>query len=390
MLLSLVVLFIFNSDLRMVIGATAYWVLIVGTSLGVSLTSDIKINIKRSIFTVNITMLFFILSGLFSSLINVDSESAYQIMKILICFMIISILILSTERYKISVLANILFLCLFVMFISAVSTYFITNWAVVLGDGRMGTQISYPGVMWKSGAFILPIILSFYFLGGISRTRTYLAIILAFSLVLIDGSRTGFLYMAFQVPWLVYFIMDNKNSGFWGVCKKGTLFFMLVTVGFLFIFSFNLNDLVVIQRLSEIDESRIRMLSEALEVIDKCILFGCGFGSSSIETSGYKMVIHNAYLSTLGDYGLFTLLALISIVLLPFVLSIVSRESFYINSEKKAASCLLISTAGFPMLMMFHPLSSEFSEWGIFFIPIMALFSTLNHLENKNKNEKAI
>ncbi len=375
---------IFNADIRTVIGATLYWILILTVSGLVFITSKPSPKISKDLMLLSSGMLSMSFFGLLSSSINLDYEGAYQITKITVAFTLIFILIIATSRCDLTDLANVLIATLIVMNCSYLFSYVSPAWLVTLGDGRIGTQISFPGVMWKAGAFIVPVICAIFFLGKISKVKVYLSIALSINIVLIDGSRTGFLYLLIQAPiWLKIFYYSNSSLSVKYIKNifVSTIFVML---SYFIFMNVSYEDLVVLQRLMDSDSSRLEMLATSVDIINQCAIFGCGFGSSAIDAGSYRMVIHNAYLSTFGDFGVFSFISIIIVLTAPifFALQLVFKCKG--KNERFAAISVTLAVTGFPILMLFHPLSSEFSEWGIYLMPLIALFSVSNVLRQKN------
>lgn len=90
------------------------------------------------------------------------------------------------------------------------------------------------------------------------------------------------------------------------------------------------------------------------------------------------MVIHNAYLTTLADVGVIGLAGFLLIILGPFV-AILSTHSLArkirLSAGSYITSAAALGVAGFGFMMTLHPLSTEMSEWGLYFLMFSWMFS---------------
>lgn len=90
------------------------------------------------------------------------------------------------------------------------------------------------------------------------------------------------------------------------------------------------------------------------------------------------MVVHNAYLSSVGDLGLGGLMGLAILMFSP-VLFFFTRLYKYSALKYKPARDLAYAVAafggvaGYILLLMLHPFSTELSEWGIWIVMVSAL-----------------
>ncbi|GAB1530834.1 MULTISPECIES: O-antigen ligase family protein [Brevibacillus] len=119
------------------------------------------------------------------------------------------------------------------------------------------------------------------------------------------------------------------------------------------------------------DPIRFQMIITALDEIVSHPWVGQGIGTTKYQTETGPIVVHNAYLQTWADLGILGLLALIGlyfgwIIKLPTVMR-------YIQSSINVKERSLYYNSIFILLYMsfsalFHPLSTEWSEWILFII----------------------
>lgn len=345
-ILSLLLLLAAWGDLRNIIEPAGYWIVWL---LGVGLI----LIFHKSRINYSLLILFIIIScsALLSALFNVDQNTLYQSIKILVCGFCLIIVVGFFKNITFNEFTQAVRVVLSVTIIA----YFLSkavfkDWLVVLGDAREGVVFSYPGVIWKIGlfAFVVSLVRLFY----LFNYKDCIFVLLSFYLVLIDGSRTGILLIGISFFAINFFLLRNNRK---------YLFFIIALVSFsaLFISKLFSFEILALNRISEGDETRIRMFKSGLEYIERCWASGCGFGFASIHDNslpGGEMVIHNAYIAALVDFGIFALLAFLIVIfgwwgqILLKPLSILSVISF-------------IGVLNFSILMMFHPFSTEMSEW---------------------------
>jgi hypothetical protein len=118
------------------------------------------------------------------------------------------------------------------------------------------------------------------------------------------------------------------------------------------------------------------MLEAGLGALRAASLVGTGIGTTRADTDVGVMVVHMTYLQVLGDLGLLGLLAYLWLILgwLPFLprawRNIRSLPDAPLRATYYSAIFLLLFYA---LAGLFHPLSTEWSEWVTFIIPY-ALF----------------
>jgi len=260
---------------------------------------------------------------------------------------------------------------------------------------RWGTLLDYPGSLWRVG--ILSVGWSAYLLLARDKPVQRLTLLAAsLALIYFDGSRTGFLLLCLvAVPFLLVVRVVEGRS----------LVSRLATVGAAFVLTLALvagwnwaasqhsasqasGSLGRIAQLASslklegatglaaADPVRVRMLQTGLAALREAGVVGSGIETTRAGTEEGLFVLHMTYFQVLGDLGLLGLVAYLWLTLgwllwLPRawanIRGMVSapRRGLYYNA------ILLLFL--FALAALFHPLSTEWSEWITFVIPY-ALF----------------
>jgi len=254
--------------------------------------------------------------------------------------------------------------------------------SVMSSDDRWGTIFNYPGSLWRLG--IMVFVFSAYALYW--RRGFYYWILFVASLILIyaDGSRTGALMVllaSIYVGFLTFMerrrrlitIMVWAASGLGGSLLVGMM--LLGSESMASLLPQRVVDFywgLVFGGLESVDLERLQMLQVAWQNIVEHPFWGSGIGTTRSETYEGLMVVHNSYLQVWADLGLLGLFAYTGLVLgwilwFPRFLLHVRQQTdpmlrgFYYN-----AAFLLFFYA---FSGMFHPLSTEWSEWITFVLP---------------------
>jgi len=306
-------------------------------------------------------------------------------------------------RERVSVLYGVLAVMVLVFLASKAAPY---GYYIDLGSaGREGSFLAWPGVIWKSGAFLVP----FFLADGVVRPQRWMANGLAVAacvfLVVLDGSRTGVLVlgmmalvfgllMAWRRDWRLWTGMRRAAAA----CVLGLFGLLLASTGIGYVshgpeavasrtsgarhappgseaealLEASI-DPITSTRLGSGDPQRMRLLKNGLARAEDCFPLGCGFGSTAMDPGyGVVMNVHNAYISTLADFGLVALLGMLGFVVaacLPVLRVLPGRarspaEPAYFTVAAAGSALAYLGS------LMLHTFSSEMSEWGYL---IMAL-----------------
>lgn len=333
------------------------------------------------VFVISMVVLL-IVSVLLTSL-TADNAlySVGQALKIAVILLFAFFIILSKPSWaligfsaiQVSVWINLIFLG-FGRFVNSV---FASQMAI---DGRWGTFLNHPGSLWRIG--ILVIVFSAYVYFYRCRDFRYLALLAAgLCLVYADGSRTGAITVAISVFYVALLLLLERPRYFLAIL--GIIMFMGVLVGVL-AFSGDLIKGLLPQRTAETlqaiasadlesaDSTRFRMLQAASQAIAEHPLWGTGIGTTRADTDVGPMVVHNTYLQVWADLGLLGFLAYLGLVIgwiawLPkFFIRVRQLDNVITRGLYYNAAFLLFFYA---LAGLFHPLSTEWSEWITFMIP---------------------
>jgi len=359
-------------DTRNIIGSLNYWLLWGGVLVFGIYGSGGRVKLSPEVSSITLGFTLMTLAFMISGVINSDIYTAYQGVKfiaIYILFLVIyscSGLLELNDFYKIASISIVVSLVVFML-----SKFFFTDLYIQLGDGRQGSEFAYPGVMWKVCAFFAPYIIAMLLTTRI-KNALFAGLILMASvyILLADSSRTGFLWFAIVVCsfFLLRFLIFPIRT------LLVAILCLIAGVCVLLSSSIDLTNhdsLLVLNRLFEGDPVRSAMIQDGISNVQKCFPFGCGFGSSFSVVDGENIVIHNVYLGMLGDVGVLGELALLFLMLMPFVfflLSLVDGSDLNKNIFFKFAAVLGVLCYIF--IMLFHPLSTEMSEWGYWILMV--------------------
>jgi O-antigen ligase len=127
------------------------------------------------------------------------------------------------------------------------------------------------------------------------------------------------------------------------------------------------------------------MLQTAINAIDDHPLLGTGINTTTTDTSIGPMVVHNTYLQVWADLGMIGLLSYLWIVSgwifwFPRVLSKI-RTLTNIKEQALYYNAIFI-LCFFAISGLFHPLSTEWSEWIVYIVPYALFWEILRSKQN--------
>ncbi|WP_368639807.1 sugar transferase [Castellaniella ginsengisoli] len=285
-----------------------------------------------------------------------------------------------------------------------------SGYYIALGAaGREGSFLAWPGVIWKAGAFLMPLFLA----DMLVRPRYWIANGLAAAgcifLVLIDGSRTGVLVLGLMIlacglllAWRRDWAALSGARHAWLLCIPALFVLLLLSTGIGYlshgaavlhpaersraggVFGGHAEalmetavDPIATSRLGSGDPQRVRLLEYGIDRAADCLPLGCGFGSTAMDPGyGIPMHVHNAYLGVLADFGVLGLAGMLGFIVaavLPIrrVLArgaVGSWDAYFVAASAGAALAYLAS-------LMLHTFSSEMSEWA--YLIVMLAFAWL-------------
>jgi len=384
-------IFVAFGDLRNLITPIGYWLLwsiwFFLSLLYLSITRQLKQAINQLGVKIFLIGIFILVLGFFvSSLTNNDGQTLYQGVKLIAISAIGYFIFQLSTKISSEYVVKICYIVLFSSFAAFIATKLLfSDFQIILGDGRRGSIMAYPGVLWKAGCFFSIFALA-RFLESKKLSAVALAVyIIGAFLVISDGSRTGLLWFLFSsfVMFGVRFVNFQQKYSVYSLLFYPALLVFFVLIGLTYYSDKITADLIVpLDRLSEFDSARHYMIISGINNAEACLPFGCGFGSSI--SSVHNMVVHNSYLAVLGDVGVIGLIGLMIILLSPFVVyfsSYVRPSDVELKKVHYYKLAAVLGLAGFSFSKIFHPLSTEMSEWGYYFLLFAFLYS-------RNANEK--
>ncbi|WP_135257489.1 O-antigen ligase family protein [Thermus caldilimi] len=386
------VLLLLQADLKVTVHPYIHWwasivILLLALPLLVRLPYALRHWIK--IFAISWAG-FLILSVFLSSLVS--DELLYglvQAIKLTTILMFAFPLFLGNEGlwrigisvFPIAVMTNLLFIVLGL----TLSPEFA---GVMTGDGRWGTLLNYPGSLWRVG--MLVIVWAMYEVWN-GQKKLYWGLVLlgALALIYLDNSRTGAILAILAFLYTIFVLsLERKTPG------TGLVFGVLIGVSLL-TWSIASRELgvsgLLLQRAAEslnialsrgfedVDPTRYKMIQVALQRIKETGLLGGGIGTTRAETDEGPMVVHNTYLQVWADLGLMGFLSYVGLVV-GWILWI---PHFFIRvqaipniSDRAVMYNALFLLLFYAISGLFHPLSTEWSEWITFILPYAA-FATI-------------
>ncbi|MFZ5992724.1 MAG: O-antigen ligase family protein [Deinococcota bacterium] len=266
-------------------------------------------------------------------------------------------------------------------------------------DGRWGTFLNHPGSLWRVG--ILVLVFSAYVYYYRRKDFRYLALlVVGLCLIYADSSRTGFIITMIAVFYTILLLILEQRRRL-----LATSLFICAVLGIAVLigvlaFSGDLVNRLLPQRAAETlqaitsanlesaDPTRFRMLQAASQAIAEHPLWGTGIGTTRADTDVGPMVVHNTYLQVWSDLGLLGFLAYLGLVIgwvawLPRFFLIVSRQgNVILRGLYYNAAFLLFFYA---LTSLFHPLSTEWSEWITFMLPFALYAQALQQYERNHE-----
>ncbi len=373
-------LLIVLGDVRFIISSAGYWAVwcvVIFTGFFFS-ASQFNRNISTELFVYLTGFLLLVMSFVLSGIANQDSYTIYQGLKIF--FIALAFFCIYTnvcdlaviDVYKISRTAIAVGLFLFL-----ISKYIFRDWYVELGDGRQGSYFAYPGVLWKTPVFFIGFVIAGIVFSVGNKIFSVLILFGGMCLLMADSSRTGFLIISMVALLFSLLCAYLKPK----LAIIGSLVLTLVGVGLLllysggFIYFSHAEDPLVLNRLAEGDPTRTKMIGDGVLHAIKCFPLGCGFGTATSFVDGGNMVVHNAYLSSLGDLGVLGFLGMTVLMCSPVFFFLGKLIVFRNKSPENLAYSIAAfgGVLGYALLMMLHPFSTELSEWGIWILMVSML-----------------
>ncbi len=259
--------------------------------------------------------------------------------------------------------------------------------------GRWGTVLNYPGSLWRLGIAVFILSAYGYFISGFRNFHYGVLLLSSLLLIFFDGSRTGILIFIIGVLFLGLVLLLEKRIKLKKtvVLTVGTLLVIPIIVFPLNLlgiegagrFVSNINTIKNTQYSFErIDPARFKMLKTVINEIGEHPFVGKGIGSTRTNTPVGPMVVHMTYLQVWADMGILGFVSYIGvawgwIIWLPKIVRQIRGLSYC--SERAVCYNAIYLLIVFGISGLFHPLSTEWSEWILFLFPYSILIRLLNN-----------
>lgn len=260
--------------------------------------------------------------------------------------------------------------------------------AEMMMKDRWGTILNYPGELWR-----VAITVWVYAAYLLVKRRSLVALTLLASstlLVYIDGTRTGIILLFAGALYLVFVLAAEAGQlrravvvGATGLC----IFVGVVAYSGVLSSEAGSEGRGAAGRLSELagsfevsgveglgaaDVVRYQMWWDVQDAIRAHPVWGTGFETTISETVVGSMSVHMTYLQVWADLGILGFAAYVWLVLgwVPWIPAVMRRVRALPDPAQRAiyynALFLLIAYA---VIGVFHPVSTEWTEWILFMIP---------------------
>jgi hypothetical protein len=254
--------------------------------------------------------------------------------------------------------------------------------------------LNLPGSLSRVG--LLSFVFSLYLIARRTRLAWALPVFVASAgLVLLDGSRTSTALALLGIVYVVVALMledgwrSSLSVGLAGLC----LALLGLGAAYLMDEDILLSALVRLSSLGDegvslaaIDPDRYYMNQVSWQQIGASWFVGSGLHSILVPVNGVLTTIHNTYLQLWAEVGLVALLGFVVVAFawlpsLPTTLRVV----LHIRSipDRAIAHNALFFAFCFPIASMFHPVSTEWSEW----LPLLVAYTVLHRIQIHAANE---
>lgn len=390
-----------SADLKVVIYPYIHWIaffiMIFPIIVYKLLTKKIVLNIPYYCIAC-----FFLITIICNGWVSSNPETMFQYFKLFFIFLT-TLFFLSEYRYSLYVWKGFVFAVILNFVLLLLGVYFNFNTAYLLtGEGRWGTLLNYPGSLVKVGLVSL-LFFSFtaILLKGWNKIIAITFIIMSIFIIIYDGSRTGLLLCAVLFLILsISLLFEKKYIGYFQVKLFFTLNIILlgtiILIPKILLFSTsrlgqlftNLNAKGFIDGLRSSDPTRFEMLIAAMENIEKHPIIGNGFFDTTYLVDGKPMVVHNTYLQIWGDFGILSIISYIALTFF-WLFLIPKRTRFVVKQENIKYKALYYNSIFlliyFNINGLFHPISTEFSEWVLFIIPFSIVYNIKKIMDEEDR-----
>ncbi|MGI9573794.1 hypothetical protein ACRYJU_06860 [Alloalcanivorax xenomutans] len=258
--------------------------------------------------------------------------------------------------------------------------------------GRFGTAVAFPGILWKVGIYLMPwAVLAVFKKANLKHVFWF---IVAMSLIVLDGSRTGFLFTILIIPvmGLMSRFVIKEGGSFW--LKAGCMLAVILLVSsvakpilwqatndWLTASSSSLDSSLperanTAEYVLSADVTRLDMLLSGIYQAVDNFPWGGGVLSTTVPAYGIDMVIHMAYLQVLSDQGVAGFVGFSGLFFIPLLVFFKKIRGQCLDAKSLRANTIAIAIvmiyAGHGL---FHPVSNTISEWGVVLLAMAVLIN---------------
>lgn len=328
---------------------------------------------------------------LIAGFIRGDNYTLYQGLKY-VCILFVFISVYSSSCFLTK--AHISQICAWSILLGGVAfvvaKYILNDSYIRFGDGREGSILAAPGVLWRA-----PVLFCGFIIAKIIEERRIdwkdpVILGVAIFQLAADSSRTGLILIIGIVTILLLYSYLRRNLQRY--CA-GLLLMLYAGVGIAYFFvrtSYHATTPLVLNRITQGDPLRIQLLLDGIANAKNCFPLGCGFSSSATLVVGKPMVVHNAYVAAFADLGVIAFFGLAIMMLAPIAFYVWNAVRLHLRGDSVSYYSLGAASgvAAFAFIFMFHALSSELSEWG-FWILMVSWLSVLSASDNNVGKQNA-
>lgn len=403
---SLWLFLLLQADLKITVSPYVHW-MATGLLLPVYLLTGLKL--KRRVNLLALILLMGVPVGMFVNFVILPGI-LYDVLlsfKVLLIFAGFIVLYACADQPRLFIRSYVASLAVNLLLLGMGVAGFTLAAGLMTADGRWGTFLNYPGSLTKVG--IVVIVYSLYGLLRVQGRRWWHAIVGVGALVVIvsDGSRTAALAVPFAIVFVGGILLNEAGLLRSRRARKAFVGLSLTVIAAIvaFVASGRVEGARVYQSilavlqgglsergLGSADASRFQMLLDGWTAVQRHPFIGSGMGTTTSPTPIGPMTVHNTYLQLWGDAGLLAFVALVSLFLTGMIVAAI--VTFQVAGRMRLNERPFVYSQAFvlfyfPFNALFHPFSTEWSEWVIFLSAYATTWYTLSHMRQLTLENRA-
>jgi hypothetical protein len=258
----------------------------------------------------------------------------------------------------------------------------------LMAPGRFGSFLNTPGSLWRVGILLFAGS-GLRFFWGIGGLRDSLRLTASALLLVLDGSRTGYVLIlaaGVTLPLVVFRSARReapRGRPFGTRLKLAVVASVVLVVSATTVLFFGTREVDLVQRnrevlealrtgdagaIQDLDPWRVEMLRDAIAAIQDHVLLGTGMGTTKTSSSIASAVVHIAYLQIWADVGLVGFLSFVALTIgsIP-----VLWKQYKARATTEPGRRALFYNGIFLLVCwavagLLHAVSTEISEWVMF------------------------